>query len=90
MDIYDELNKLCHIIKESGLENPVLIAFMNPETGNCGRMVHGDSFMLMYMIDRIIEMMANDLSVSFNDVLNMMKFAHSDMEGNHGSIQGNL
>lgn len=89
MNIYDNLHSLCDVIQGSNVKNPVLISFMNPETGDCGRMVHGDPFTVLFMIDRIIEMIADKLNMNFDEIIKMMKFAHMGGE-NHGSFPGNL
>ena len=89
MDIYDKLSNLCVIISGSHIKTPVLIAFMDPKTGSRGRMVHGERLEVMFMIDSILEMTANNLSISFDELLNMLKFCHIGGEQD-GSFPGNL
>lgn len=89
MDIYDKLSNLCEIISGSNVKTPVLIAFMNTKTGSRGRMVHGGGLEVMFMIDSILEMTAKNLNISFDDLLNMLKFGHTGGV-NNGSFPGNL
>lgn len=89
MDIYNKLSNLCEIISGSNIKTPVLIAFMNPKTGSRGRMVHGVSLEVMFMLDSILEMTAKNLGIPFDELLNMLKFGH--IGGDHdGSFPGNL
>lgn len=89
MDIYEKLSNLCGIIRGSDIKTPVLIAFMNPKTGSRGRMVHGGGLEVMFMIDSILEMTAKNLDMSFDELLNILKFGHIGGEQD-GSFPGNL